>query len=255
MKIDAPLRTQILKLRLLWKEAFGDADKFWDAFERTAFKLERCRCVTIDGKVAAALYWFDCFYGEQKAAYVYAVATARAYRGQGICHALMENTQAHLKALGYGSVVLVPASERLFHFYAAMGYRICSYMREFHCSAATEPVWLREIDKVEYARLRRQFLPEGGVVQENENLDFLETQATFYTGEEFLLAACEGAVANSLYGVELLGDERVASRIVGVLGYTEGTFRTSGGDKPFAMYYPLGEDKFSLPIYFGLAFD
>ena len=95
MNIDKPNPTQIPALRNLWKEAFGDTDAFLDTFFSTAFSEERCRLVTIEVDVAAALYWFDCLYMDQSAAYSYAVATATAYRGQGICHKLMADTSQH----------------------------------------------------------------------------------------------------------------------------------------------------------------
>lgn len=253
MIIDAPLKSQIPELRSLWQEAFGDTEEFLDNFERTAFCTKRCRCGMIDGKMAVALYWFDCQYTEQKVAYVYAVATAKKYRGQGLCHQLMKNTHEYLKLLGYEAVILVPGSKELFQFYAGMGYQVFSYMQELYCEAGNGQIKLYEIDKITYARLRRQFLPEGGVIQENENLDFLETQAKVYKGTGFLLAACREQ--NSLLGVELLGDSSRASDIVQALGFAEGTFRTPGDGRPFAMYYPLGNGKLVAPGYFGLAFD
>ena len=91
-KIGEPLPSQQKELRLLWKEAFGDDDTFLDTFEATAFSSSRCRCATINSRVVAALYWFDCSMNEKKIAYIYAVATSIKFRGQGICHALIEDT-------------------------------------------------------------------------------------------------------------------------------------------------------------------
>ena len=256
MTIDTPIQSQITALRSLWQEAFGDTEDFLDDFWRTAFDTNRCRCAVIDGNVAAALYWFDCLCMEKHIAYVYAVATAETYRGKGISHALMEDTHRHLKKLGYEGVVLVPGSEELFRFYEGMGYRVCSMVHEFSCNAVVHgghKVSLYSVDKHEYARLRRRFLPEGGVIQEKENLDFLQTQAQFYAGPGFLLAARnEGS---RLFGVELLGDETVAPGIVSELACVQGTFRVPGKDRPFAMYHSLANNTPPAPTYFGLAFD
>lgn len=253
MIIDAPRQSRISELRSLWQEAFGDTEEFLDDFGRTAFHMDRCRCAEADGKVVAALYWFDCLHMGRRIAYVYAVATAEAYRGRGISHELMENTHRHLAMLGYDGVILVPGSKELFRFYEGMGYRICSTIREFSCTAASKEVSLRSIDKTEYAQLRRRLLPEGGVVQENENLDFLQTQAQFYAGPGFLLTARKET--DKLFGVELLGDEAKVSEIVRALDCTQGIFRTPGEGRPFAMYRPLIENAYPHPTYFGLAFD
>lgn len=253
MIIDAPNRSQIPELRSLWQEAFDDTEEVIDDFGRTAFHTDRCRCAVMDGKVAAALYWFDCLHMGRRIAYVYAVATAKAYRERGIGHELMEDTHRHLGKLGYEGVILVPGSKELFLYYEGMGYQTCSTIREFSCDASVKEVSPRRIDKEEYACLRRQMLPQGGVVQENENLDFLQTQDRLYAGPGFLLAAEKEG--DRLVGVELLGDETKAPGIVSALGCVRGTFRVPGEGRPFAMYRSLNESAFPAPTYFGLAFD
>jgi len=255
MTIDTPFEWQLPVLRELWKEAFGDTDEFLDMFFTTAFAKERCRCVTIEKEVAAALYWFDCDIKDKPnspIAYIYAVATAQKFRGQGLCHKLMEDTHNHLKKLGVQGAVLVPGSAKLFRFYEEIGYQTCSRIHSFRCVGKPEDVSFCQIDKREYANLRRQFLPKDGVIQEKENLDFLEKQAKFYAGTDFLLAAYkDGSV---LYGVELLGNASVAAGLVHALGCKEGYFRTPGEGIPFAMHISF-QESCHMPLYFGLAFD
>lgn len=254
MNIDEPLKSQFPALRLLWKEAFGDTDDFLNTFFTTAFHTGRCRCITINDNVAAALYWFDCLHKNKRVAYIYAVATAKAFRGQGLCHQLMEDTHRHLASLGYEGAILVPGNKDLFQFYEEMGYQICCHINKIACSAADtkKEIFLRPIDKTEFAALRRKFLPEGSIIQEKENLDFLETQARFYTGDHFLLAA--RIEENTLRGVELLGETCYAGEIVNCLGCSKGIFRTPGDETPFAMYYPLACSELP-PVYFGFPFD
>ncbi len=253
MKIDKPQDSQWSQLRSLWQEAFSDTDAFLDGFGETAFSADRCRIATVDGRIAAALYWFECCYLGKRLAYLYAVATGKEYRGQGICHRLMEDTHRHLKQLGYAGAILVPGSESLFAFYERMGYRKCTNIREIRCTASDAAVWVERINKAEYAKLRRQLLPKNAVVQEAENLDFLETHSAFYKGKDFVLAAFgEG---NTLIGVELLGNAKTAPGIVNALGFERGMFRTCGGDKPFAMYFSLDGSKLPPPAYFGIAYD
>ncbi len=253
MIIDAPKSTQFLELRNLWKSAFGDTEQFLDSFAQTAFSPNRCRCVTVDGQVVAALYWFDCTCRGRRVAYLYAIATAEAYRGRGLCRLLMEDTHRHLRELGYAGALLVPGGKELFAFYEKMGYRTCGYIREIHCEASSESVPVKRLGIDQYAALRRQFLPEGGVVQENENLRFLQRQAELYGGEGFLLAA--RAEGDLLFGTEFLGDVSVASAVVRTLGFAEGRFRTAGGDVPFAMGIFWDRPGDEGECYLGLAFD
>ena len=266
--IQPPLPSQIPKLRQLWKDTFGDSDAFLDMFFETAFSLERCACVTSYTYLVASLYWFDCEFSGQKIAYIYAVATANEYRGQGICHALMEYTHAHLKAHGYAGAILSPAEESLFSFYEKMGYRTCAYTKEITTVLETNIICentelsIRQISKEEFARLRRTFLPHNAVIQENENLDFLEKQAVFYAGENFLFTAPDSemdgdgsfSLEKHLHRIEFLGDESRIPDILNALGYTSCSFRTIGSEKPFGMYLSFTESD-SVPDYLGFAFD
>lgn len=251
MRIDYPTEAQLPGLRRLWNEAFGDTEEFLDGFFDNVFSPDRCRCVTVDGRVAAALYWFDCRAYDKPLAYLYAIATAKKHRGKGICRALMADTHALLKDLGYAGCLLVPGEEGLFQMYEGFCYSVCSTIREFSCKAADDPVSLHSVSPEEYAALRRQYLPEGGVIQEGENLTFLALQTQLYAGEDFLLCA---AVENGkLYCPEILGNAEAAAGILTALGAVSGTFHAPGPGRDFAMYHPLSD--ISAPTYFGLAFD
>lgn len=252
MKIDFPIPQQGMELAALWQEAFGDTLEFIEGFFCTAFSPSRCRCVTVDGQVVAALYWLDVRYDGQRFAYIYAVATKKSHRGRGICQKLMKDTHAHLAFRGYDGALLVPQTGELRQMYRKMGYQGCTTVSEFTCEAASGPAELHRIDRDEYARLRQAFLPEGGAVQDGESIAYLETMAFFYRGDSFLLAAHrEGQV---LRCPELLGDTGAAPGILAALNCTSGSFRTPGGEIPFAMFLPL-TDGAKAPKYFGLAFD
>ena len=251
MNIATPADSQIPGLRRLWQTAFGDTDAFLDDFFSTAYAPERSRCITVDGEVAAALYWLDCTLEGARLAYIYAVATDPGQRGKGLCRALMADTARVLEQAGYQGIVLVPQKPSLIQMYAGMGYVPCSGVAEFHVMAG-EPISLRKVTSAEFATLRRDLLPVGGVVQEGENLALLETQTTLYAGDNWLAVTAE--VDGMLWCPELLGDPKSAPGITAALGYREGSFRMPGAERPFAMFRPLGVDC-PHPVYFGLAFD
>ena len=310
-----PTASHLYGLRALWKQAFGDSDEFLDSFFETAFSAKRCRCIIVNDEVAAALYWFDCYRKNEKKtniadsvgmsigsgvsddscvtasgekwAYIYAVATLLQFRGQGLCHKLMEDVHIHLKKEGYAGTILVPDGKELFSFYEGIGYQICSSITELHSIVSMDDVThkqkritsenemeseaetemlksaslaigsyektsFRKIDKTEYAALRRRLLPIGGLIQENETLDFLEAQLCFYFGEGILLAAY--AEEGVLHGAELLGDITKAEDIVSSLGCREGHFRVVGNETPFTMWCPFYKES-KKPTHFGLALD
>lgn len=236
-------------LKALWQEAFGDEEAFIDSFFSSGFSPERCLCILKNEAVAAAAYWFDCQYGTEKVAYLYAVATAQAHRGQGLCHALLGQLHELLQQQGYAGSLLVPGEPSLERLYSSMGYRYTGGIQEHRVSAGA-PLPIRQISPQTFAVLRREYLPQGSVIQEGENLSFLSEMARFYAGEDFLLTVSN--TDDRLLGLELLGNMNAAPGIVAALGYQEGVFRFPG-EQPFSMWRPTAEA--DAPTYFGFAFD
>lgn len=252
MKIDMPAVNETAQLRQLWKLAFGDEDAFIDRFFENGFAPERCRCITVEGKIAATLYWFDTECEGQKIAYLYGVATHPDYRGRGLCRQLMNDTHNHLKSLGYSGVLLVPQKENLREMYRNMGYVDCTSVSEFFCTDDPYPAPMHLIDGAEYALLRKNYLPAGSVLQEGSNLTFLNAFAKFYKGMDFIMVAT--SEDDSLFAMEFWGNRESAPGVLCSLGFSQGTFRTIGDKKPFAMFHPLTADAVT-PAYFGFAFD
>ena len=237
-------------LRTLWTECFGNEDGWIDTFLKTAFDPSRVCALTREGRLAAALSWMDAACEGRKLAYLYAVATAPAFRGQGLCRELMGLTHEKLAGQGYAGCILVPADAGLRRMYKKMGYVNFGGICEISARAG-KAIPLRQITPEEYAALRRAYLPKGGVVQEAGAIEYLAAGAKLYAGQDFLLAVSpEG---EGLFGLELLDDAARAGGILGALGFEQGTFRTPG-DRPFAMFRPLTEDGWT-PGYFGLAFE
>lgn len=252
MKIEYPSSALIPGLRALWKEAFGDTDAFLDLFFSTAYDPYRCRCVTEQSRVTAALYWMDCCLADQKFAYIYAVATASDCRGQGLCKQLMADTATLLQTDGYHAAILVPQSEGLRTMYGRMGYRHAAPIDEFFCAAAELPISVREITAESYAALRSSFTPGGSVQPGSEMLAFLGATARFYTGDGFIAAVSQETA--HLRVLEYLGSRSTISGLIAALGVTEATVRTPGNNTPFAMYLPLTADCQN-PEYYPFAFD
>ena len=178
MIIDRPRAEDLPGLRRLWQQAFGDTDAYLDIFFRVGFAPERCRCVR-QNAVTAALYWFDCRWGNKKVAYIYAVATDKAFRGQGLCRALFESTHQQLKNEGYGGAVLVPVKPELSAMYAKFGYRgFCPLQK----ATGKKPDGVA-ISPEEYEALRQEYLGENAILQGNTALQLLGSYGSFYKAE------------------------------------------------------------------------
>ena len=228
------------EIRPLWEEAFGNLDGFLDQFERYGCDPEKFRVWKAGGKIVSAHYIFDCEYEGGRVAYIYGVATLKECRGRGYSTALLEDTHRYLKEEGYAGAILVPASSSLFGFYERLGYKVCSSISEIEAEAGFESIPLRQINAKEYMLLRRDFLPRGAVLQDKGRmLDYIASDNEFFVGDGFILAAREyitegGEIA--LYGTELLGSADYCPRILASLGYSKGSFRTVGEDRPFSAY-------------------
>ena len=240
------------ELRRLWQEAFGDSEQTLDNFSATGFSPDRCHYLCDGDTPVSALYWFDCQLQGKKLAYIYAVATLKSHRGQGLAQRLMAETHEILKEKGYAGAILVPGEKDLFAFYEKLGYRVATKVAHFSAVATDFPVFIREITPVEYATWRRKYLPEGGVVQEGATLSYLATYAEFYKGEDFLLSATKEGEALLVH--EILGNTDCCGNILRALGCKSGRFRTPGEGQDFAMFLPFAADC-PIPRYFGLALD
>lgn len=239
-------------LRQLWQEAFDDPDAFTDLFFAKGFSPDRYHCIKENGAPVSALYWFDCYLEGRKLAYIYGVATLKSHRGKGLAGQLLQDTHKILRQQGYAGAVLVPHRESLFGFYRKFGYEAAATATEFSCAAGAASVAIREVSPEEYARLRSDFLPDGGVEQGGDALAFLHGYCQFYAGADFLLA-CEIS-PKGLQAQELLGNTQAAPGILRALGLPKGRFRCPGPDRNFAMFLPLEKDC-PIPAYLGLALD
>lgn len=251
IKVNNPAEEEIPSLKKLWHEAFGDDYGFINKFFDTAYSAKRAMCITKDDECIAALYWFDCECGKSKAAYIYAVATAEKYRGMGLCKKLMEHTHKHLIGDGYKTVVLVPGEPTLFDFYAKLGYETFGYISEKRYYKGTQKIDVKKADAIEYAKIRKMYLPNDGIVQENENLNFLANDSVFLYGNDFVIAA--RAKNGTFFGVEFLGNAEKIPDLLNMLGFDSAVVRTVGKSRKFAMCYKLSDG--DMPKYFGLAFD
>jgi ribosomal protein S18 acetylase RimI-like enzyme len=239
-------------LRKLWQEAFGDSEQTLDNFSATGFSPDRCHYLCDGNTPVSALYWFDCQLEGKKLAYIYAVATLKSHRGQGLAHRLMTETHEILKQQGYAGAILVPGETWLFAFYKKLGYRVATKVAEFSAVATDLPGLICEISPAEYAAWRKKYLPKGGVVQEGATVSYLATYAKFYKGEDFLLSATKAG--ETLLVHEILGDTDDCGSILRALTCKDGRFRTPGEGQDFAMFLPFTADC-PTPRYFGLALD
>lgn len=234
-------------LTKLWQDGFGDPVTFIDLFFESGFAPERSRIALVDDTPAAGLYWFDGLLGDERYAYIYAVATDPAFQGRGIASALMADAHAQLAREGYAGAILSPGSESLFRFYGRMGYKTVGFVSETLHTALGQTA-VQPVEPEEFAALRRTLLPKNGIRQEGANLSYLSRFALLYAGDGFAAAVTGPLVA------EFLGDETRIPGFLGAVGLEQATVRTPGQDRPLIMGLRFDGAEFP-PVYFGFPFD
>ncbi|MFZ2538255.1 MAG: GNAT family N-acetyltransferase [Oscillospiraceae bacterium] len=123
--------SDIAGLKLLWAEVFHDDNQYIDHFFESIFSINNA-FVAVDGNVPVAMMFMlpatltvgkDAFL----AGYIYAVATNKSYRGQGVMTKL-ERYVCQKAALSDVSVLaLVPSNKSLIKMYKKLGYQTAFY--------------------------------------------------------------------------------------------------------------------------------
>ena len=101
----------------LWQEAFGDSPEAVNAFF-AYFPDCRSYVAEEDGGIVSMVHALPRTLSPNiPTAYLYAVATAKTHRGQGLCRRLIAFSEAELGKIGIQTTVLTPGEPSLFRFY------------------------------------------------------------------------------------------------------------------------------------------
>lgn len=110
----------------LWESAFGDTRETVEAFFRLCAVSENTLVAQADGKVRAALYLLENQLQVHNdvycAAYIYAAATERDYRKNGLMTALLAFAEEIASRRQFDFLFLTPADEGLFSYYGKRGF-------------------------------------------------------------------------------------------------------------------------------------
>lgn len=109
-------------IKNLWAEAFGDSVDQIEKYLRNMYCEKDILLYVEDDEVCAMASMLGVSSKNIKGRYIYAVATAKKYRGRGICKKLMSRIEEEIKARGEEFSILVPAEKSLFEFYKKLGY-------------------------------------------------------------------------------------------------------------------------------------
>lgn len=111
-------------LKELWAISFNDPEPYVDFYFSQGFRAEDTLVDTEHHAPVAMLSLLPAAHGVARCGYIYAAATAPAYRRQGRMERLLAFAREEAANRGYRALLLCPADDALFGYYAKLGYTI-----------------------------------------------------------------------------------------------------------------------------------
>ncbi len=256
-------REEIPALTALWQACFGDRREDIELFWRNFGKSAEVFCAKV-GKnpvsMACALpvQLVDETGESHPAAYLYAVATASAYRRCGLCGKVLAFAEDALRKTGVSYALLVPSEPSLFNFYRRGGYQTVAFRGREDINVPPCAGTVQEIGAEAYFNLRELLLYENFL---SCGPDFLRYQAAgdllcrVETEQQVFCAVCSRGKEPFTVKELLPYDPAAAALLLQASGAQSGVCLTPDGTLPYAMGKALCDGALPQNLYFGLAMD
>lgn len=111
-----------IAVKTLWQEAFADGEDFVDSFLIRYYSRGRMLAEERGGRLVSMLHLLPFQSELGRTTYLFGVATAKAFRGQGLATELLRKAESLCRERGDDALVLVPDGVGLREFYARLGY-------------------------------------------------------------------------------------------------------------------------------------
>lgn len=163
-----PTEAELPELRALWQIVFGDTAAYVETFERFANPCKTALCAfREDGWLAGMLFLLPAVLTLRgvgyEARYVYAVATERSCRNQGVFTALHREAERLAAYDDVSVLALLPSSAPLYEMYEKFGYRTRFSLGQTLVSPMTSPcAELVPCAMEDFLTLRRNSLRQMG---------------------------------------------------------------------------------------------
>ncbi len=246
----------------LWQEAFGDTHEETLFYFRGRHRAEHMLVAEREGAVAGMLTMLPValvFGGRAlPGRYLFGLAAAQRFRGQGIGTALLAAAHERMRAGGDAAAVLVPSDPGLFSYYRKRGYRTLFWQDRLSLPAGNLPPpdaagACAPLGAQAYFRLRESAFQKSGlfVRWDEEALAFILNSASASGGAALRLelgdaragAVCEARDGGvrvtelALHGMGPMDAMALVHRRLGARAYE---LRAPQGTLPGAMSVPFG---------------
>lgn len=116
------LDKDLIEVKELWKECFGDEDEFIDRFLVRFYSPQTTFLHREEERVVAMLHVVAFTSAFGRTGYVYAVATDKEYRRRGLAAELLREAEEWCRANGFDALMLIPQNDSLVRYYAGLDF-------------------------------------------------------------------------------------------------------------------------------------
>lgn len=110
------------QLSVLWQDIFDEDEFVTKLFFEKVYGICQNPFTQEDGKILSSAFLIPCKIEEYKGFYIYCAMTHSDHRGKGLMAQALKSADEILQKTGSDFLLLVPAEESLFDFYAKFGY-------------------------------------------------------------------------------------------------------------------------------------
>lgn len=261
------------QLKELWNNVFGDSEEYISLLFDYSYTPKECFAYFVEDKIVSVLYLLECeIFHDNKSycgRYLYAAATDKNYRGQGIMSRLIKEAQDYCKSKSLDFISLVPANDYLYTYYSKFGFtenmhRYVSLKgKNGRLSIHTDEV----VSFPEYFRKRREYLKNGFHFGGDETVyasmclekggfkAYRNTENSFYLADtedgnilEYISSDKDYDANINQFSLKIKDGTKVCSPHI----FNE-SFITH--KERFGMVYPINKEVKDLSIYMNIALD
>lgn len=188
--------------------------------------------------------------------YLYAAATKPKFQGKGYMHELIDFAKNIVVKNNKYGIVLKPANEGLFKFYASCGFNKILYSNIYEYNAKDCKTIFNEISANKYLEIREKLLKDTPhVVLKNVLEDGINNHYYIF-GDENSLTLAEKYTDNDIaYIAEHLGDNSSLNFALKTLGCCKAMVKTVGENTAFSVIWLNNIKEPRYNIYHGPCFE
>lgn len=191
----------IPEMSALWQTVFGDGEELVNSFLELLPDMGTAAVAELNGTVAGAAYAVtgmelaDADGKAQACGYIYAVAVAPEFRGNGLGRALTERCAELAHTRGAEVICTLPAEESLYAWYKTILGTECVLHRQHFEEKSADVVPTKKLSAAEYGRRREALL--SGQCHMRPSHTALKFQSRFCEELGGGLYACGGGICSA----------------------------------------------------------